>query len=257
MYWGNPLGAAGSSGPSVFGDYALVFHMTEDSDNSSTQIQDASGHGNAGHVQDPPKTNLRDSDGIAGDGLDLDGVGTYVTTSIRDSAPKSVSISLWLKTNGPSEGGIVGFGSTEGGDQQVLYDRAIEMDSQGRMSFSVRRDGTLATVSSLGSYGDGKWHFVVARLSSAGQYLFVDGEDVADDPATTNADPYDGLWRFGEEPDLSPPSPAPDASASTGNFIFGSLDEARITIVETSDAWIKLSFATQRPDATALGYLPQ
>ena len=128
------------------------------------------------------------------------------------------------------------------------------MDSSGRLSFAVVHNGTLATVSSLEGYGDNKWHFIVARFSSSGQYLFVDGESVADDPTTTSADAYIGFWRFGEEPATSPPSHAPDAAVSTGDFIFGSIDEARIATDELSDAWIKLSYATQRPGATAVIY---
>ena len=241
MYWGNSLAPSTSSGPAVFADHSLVFHMSEDS--STAQIQDDSGQGNTGLVQNQPQSGMN-GDGIAGNGLTLDGTSTFLATTIRLTAPQPVAISLWLKTQGATSGGLAGFANKQSGNN-VDYDRAIEMDSQGRLTFSILRDGVLSTVSSLENYSDDQWHFIVAQLSSAGQYLFVDGEAVADDPATTNADTYLGFWRFGE-------APAPEDSA--GNFISGSLDEARITLAPLSDAWIKLAYATQRPDATAVRY---
>jgi hypothetical protein len=183
-------------------------------------------------------------DGIAGNGLTLDGTNSFLSTSLRLTAPQPVAISLWLKTHGSTSGGVAGFANKQSGNN-VDYDRAIEMDSQGRLSFSILHDGVLSTVSSLESYSDDQWHFIVAQLSSSGQYLFVDGEAVADDPATTNADTYLGFWRFGE---------APATEDSAGDFFSGSLDEARITLAPLSDAWIKLAYATQRPDATAVRY---
>ena len=252
MYWGNPLAAPISSGPSVFSDDSLVFHMAEDLDNSPTHIQDDSGQGNTGLVQSQAKTSLR-GDGIAGDGLALDGISTYLATTLRLTAPQPVSISLWLKVDSASKGGIAGFASKQSGND-VHYDRAIEMDSHGLLSFAVQHDGTLATVSSLEGYGDGQWHFIVARFSRSGQYLFVDGESIADDPATTSADAYQGFWRFGQEPALATPSTAPDAAVSTGDFISGSIDEIRIATDERSEAWIKLSYATQLPRPIAVVY---
>jgi biopolymer transport protein ExbB len=241
MFWGNTLATPTSSGTSVFADNSLVFHMSEDP--STTQIQDDSGQGNTGFVQNQAQPGMN-GDGIAGNGLTLDGTNSFLSTSLRLTAPQPVAISLWLKTHGSTSGGVAGFANKQSGNN-VDYDRAIEMDSQGRLSFSILHDGVLSTVSSLESYSDDQWHFIVAQLSSSGQYLFVDGEAVADDPATTNADTYLGFWRFGE---------APATEDSAGDFFSGSLDEARITLAPLSDAWIKLAYATQRPDATAVRY---
>jgi hypothetical protein len=130
------------------------------------------------------------------------------------------------------------------------------MDESGRLAFAVLHGGHLLTVSTLTGYNDGAWHLVVARLSSGGQYLFVDGEPVADDPTSSGADPDDGYWRFGEEPLSSPPPATTDAAVPTGNFFSGALDEIRVTTDEPSDARIKLAYATQRPGANAVSYQP-
>jgi hypothetical protein len=242
MYWGNQLAAQSSSGPSVFGDFSSVFHMGKDPNTGATLIDDDSGHGNFGTVRGQTSVDPR-GEGIAGVGLALNG-SSMMSTTIELPPPQPVTVSLWLKTTSESSGGgIAGFASKQVGDK-VTYDRFVTMNGAGQLSFAVLHRGAMATLTSLTSYKDGKWHFIAARFSSAGQYLFVDGESVADDPTMTSADTYSGYWRFGEEP----------TPASTSNYLSGSVDEARISTHELSDAWIKLSYATQRPDATAVVY---
>jgi hypothetical protein len=255
MYWGNPLAGPTSSGLSVFGAFACVLHMGGAPDGVSSHLGDSSGRGNIGLVQNPTADALP-ADGIAGLGLALDGRSTYLTTNVESTSPPQVfSVSLWLKTSSSTRAGIAGFASKPSGSD-VTFDRAIGMDESGRLAFAVLHGGHLLTVSTLTGYNDGAWHLVVARLSSGGQYLFVDGEPVADDPTSSGADPDDGYWRFGEEPLSSPPPATTDAAVPTGNFFSGALDEIRVTTDEPSDARIKLAYATQRPGANAVSYQP-
>ena len=253
MYWGNPLAAPTSYGPSVFGDFACAFHMGEDPNTSSVEVEDDSGKNNTGYIQASPGSDLR-SEGIIGIALQLDGATTFVATEQQLQAlPPAVAVSIWFKTTTASKGAIAGFAKTQTGNELPLkFDHSITMDTSGRLSFAILHGSALATVTSLASYNDGQWHFVVARLSGTGQYLFVDGESVADDPTMTSADSHDGYWRFGEEPLPSSPTDAPDAGASTGAFFDGTIDEARVALGEPSDAWIKLSYATQRKNTTAV-----
>lgn len=241
VYWGNQLATQASSGPSVFGNFSSVFHMDEDPNDSAVQIEDDSGHNNPGTVQSQSGADPR-GEGIAGSGLALNG-DTVMSTMHNLPPPLPVTISLWLKTTSVAGGGIAGFASRPTGDN-VTYDRFVAMDSGGHLSFAVRRGGAMAPLTSLTSYNDDRWHFIAARFSRAGQYLFVDGESVADDSTLTSADAYPGFWRFGEEP----------TPAGTSYYISGSMDEARISTDELSAAWIKLSYATQRPGANAVIY---
>ena len=254
MYWGNQLSTPTSSGPSVFGSFSCVFHMAEDPNGNANQIDDDSGHGNAATVQSQSDTDLR-AEGISGAGLALNG-SSMLTTSHRLGAPQTMTLSLWLKTNTSTGGGIAGFASYPSGDV-VRHDRAVAMDPSGRVSFAVLHGGALATLTSLASYSDAKWHFIVARFSSSGQYLFVDGESVADDPTLTSADAYSGYWCFGEELALPPTENDAEAPVIAGQYISGTIDEASVSTDELSDAWIKLSYATQRPGATAVVYEPR
>jgi hypothetical protein len=225
--------------------------MGEDPTSSVLQIDDDSGQGNPGTVQNQSATNPR-GEGISGSGLALDGM-TVLTTFRRLAAPQPMTISLWLKTTSETGGGIAGFASKLLNNQAV-HDRSVAMDPIGHLSFSILHGGVPETVTSLASYNDGRWHVITARFSASGQYLFVDGEAVADDPSLTSADSYSGFWRFGEEPAASPPGGASDTDISTGYYISGLIDEARVSTSELSDDWIKLSYATQRPGANAVIY---
>jgi hypothetical protein len=252
MYWGNQLSATTSFGPSVFKGYSCVFHVGEDPNNAATQFKDDSGRDNSG-TQRPAGRDLR-GEGIIGSGLALDGI-SMLTTAQQLPPPQPMAISLWLKTTSSTGGGIAGFANKAAGIAAV-NDRSVTMDSSGHLSFSILHHGSvLATVTGLTSYNDDKWHFIVARFSSSGQYLFVDGETVADDPTMTSADAYNsGSWRFGAVTELAPPADAPDAATTTVSYFTGTIDETRISADEPSDAWIKLSYATQRLDATAVVY---
>ena len=252
MYWGNPLATPTASSAPVFGAFTCVYHMNFELDGVTTRLADASGHANTGLVQNPSSATPH-REGIAGPATALDGQGVFLATTTRLPNSRSVSISLWFRTTSTTRAGLAGFAGKQSGSD-VVFDRAIWLDELGRLSFGVLHGGAFATVSSLVSFNDGDWHQVVARFAGSGQYLFADGESVADDQSDSGTDPLAGYWRFGEEPLASQTSATTDAAVPAGNFFAGSLDEIRVSTDEASDAWIRLAYATQRPDATAVSY---
>jgi biopolymer transport protein ExbB len=256
MYWGNPLAAQISSGPAVFGTFAGVLHMGAATDGIAFHLQDSSGQGNTAIMQNwpsDPSSDGEQSEGIAGPGLALDGQGEYLAGSTRLMSPPTFAISLWLKTTSAARAGIAGFASQQSGND-IRFDRAIWMDERGRLSFGVLRTSTLVMVSSLTGYNDGAWHHVVGRFSGNGQYLFVDGESIADDPTRSGANSYPGLWCFGEDPTAVPAPATSGPAIPAGSTFAGMLDEIQVATAAPSDAWIKLAYATQRPDTSAVSY---
>lgn len=253
MYWGNPLAAQACSGPQVFGAFTCTMHMGADPDGVASHLQDSSGQGNTGLLQEAP-TGPPQTEGIAGNALSLDGKGTYLSIGNTTSSPKAFSIALWLKTSSTPPAGIAGLAGKPAGPTP-RFDRAIWMDELGRLSFGVAHGNTPGRITSLTGYADGAWHHVVARFGTGGQYLFVDGESIADDPTSTGSDSFSGFWRFGQDPTSVPSNQQPDAGAPLPSFA-GSLDEIRIATSELNDAWIKLSYETQRPTTRVMRYLP-
>jgi hypothetical protein len=253
MYWGNAQAAAVSSGPSVFGSLACALHMAPAADGLDAHLEDASGHNNTGVVKVGGQSHWQASEGIAGSSLLLDGMGTSLGTSAVAMSPPTFTLSLWLATTSTAPAGIAGFlGSNPG--EKMQFDRAIWMDANGRLSFGVLRTTSMVKVASLTGYNDGAWHHVVARASGNGQYLFVDGESIADDPTRSGSNSFRGSWSFGQDPSETPPLGPDDASVYRADTFAGRLDEIRVATSEQSDAWIKLAYATQRPQATAVRY---
>jgi hypothetical protein len=251
MYFGNPSAVPLSSGADVFSSFDCVLHMAVDSAAGMTQLIDSSGHANHGRLPDSD-TIHQAADGIAGDGFLADGAGTYLATSMRLASPATFSTSMWFNTASTAGGGLLSFARNEVGSGG-RFDRVVWMDTEGRLSFAVSRENQLSSVRSLGSYSDGKWHFVVARFSEAGQYLMVDGESVADDPTVASVDSYPGYWRFGAAPNLAILSSSNRPPASS-NCLAASIDEVRVSSNLESDDWVKLSYVTQRPGGTAVTY---
>jgi hypothetical protein len=131
------------------------------------------------------------------------------------------------------------------------------MDASGRISFAVMRAAKYAVISTPGSYNDDYWHFLTARLSNSGQFLFVDGEPIAGDTTTTSANANAGTWLFGDAPVTRFPAATPAMPTATSSFVSGTIDEVRIATNEQSDASIRLSFATQLFPSPAVSYLLQ
>jgi hypothetical protein len=249
MYWGNPLSAPRSSGPSVFGDFGYVFHLTPDTTFADELVTDATSQQKTGKLVGPLRRSGEDS-AIAGDAMSFDGEKNLISTSSNSGAPQVFTLSLWFKTSTTLRGGLVGF-ATQRESNTGPHDRSIAINAEGQLEFSVVHGSTDSILRSMQSYNDGRWHYVTARLAKSGQYLYVDGEAVSDNPAIGGADTYLGYWRFGEEPQ----DKASDAGPPSGNYFAGVLDEIRVSENESDDAWIKLCYATQRPDATAVSYL--
>jgi hypothetical protein len=247
MFWGNPGAASTSSGPAVFDAYACVLHMSPEPNDVAWHLEDASEANAVASVQNGT-TSEATAAGIAGVAMAFDG-STYLATSARTTAP--VSVSFWLQTTTTAGAGLAAFSNKPSGTDAVVG-QAVRMDERGRLTFSVLRANDLDRIGTLTSYHDGAWHLVVARLSDVGQYLFVDGEPVADGPGHPNATTTAGSWRFAQVP--SSPSGDADAGTLPAQPFTGALDEVRVAPFAASDAWIKLAYATERPDAVAVSY---
>ncbi len=132
----------------------------------------------------------------ANNSLKFDGTASgFSTTTQAITGPNTFSAEAWFKTTSTSGGKILGFGNATTGNSGS-YDRHVYMDNSGKVLFGVY-PGSVQTVQTSSAYNDGKWHHVVAELSSAGMALYMDGKKVGANTSVTSAQDYQGYWRVG------------------------------------------------------------
>ena len=109
--------------------------------------------------------------------------------------PTTYSEEAWFKTTTTSGGKLLGFGTSKT-TNSTTYDRQVYLLNSGQLVFGVNAGGTKVTITSSGSYNDGKWHYVAATQGASGMVLYVDGLPVGSN-TTTTAQKYSGYWRVG------------------------------------------------------------
>ena len=205
--WGNPvsitLPTAGSGPPS--GQY--VTDVTGDGASSLWRLDQAPGA--AVNYDAAGFTDLSLNTGVAGGSsgplVDGDTASAFNGSSTGFGAtrtaivgPNTFTEEAWFNTSSTAGGKIVGFGNANTGTS-TSYDRHIYLDTTGRINFGVL-NGTEIVVTSPSTYNNGKWHYVVSTLSSAGMALFVDGALVAASAKSTIGKYPHGYWRVGGDP---------------------------------------------------------
>ena len=86
------------------------------------------------------------------------------------------------------------------------------------------------------AYADGIWHQLVASLSPQGQFLYVDGSQVASNLKVTQAAVFSGTWRFGGGSLLD------WVGTNKREYFQGDVDEGNIAHLARSPDWIRTSY---------------
>ncbi|HSN05714.1 MAG TPA: signal peptidase I [Candidatus Angelobacter sp.] len=124
-------------------------------------------------------------------------LATTSTTAV--SAPTQLTEVVWFRTTSTAGGKLLGFEAPRAGVAAMsaggAYDRQLYLDAAGRVWFGIGTT-TRVGISSPAGLNDGAWHMAAATLGPAGMALYVDGAQVATDPATAAAS-YSGWWRAG------------------------------------------------------------
>ncbi len=194
---------------------------------TGTRAYDVSTTGDSGTLQNAPSWVA----GKLGQAVSFNGSTQYLSTSTTQTNPSTFTVELWFKTTTTQGGQLIGFGGNQTG-ASTNHDRQLYMTDGGQLIFGTN-NGTIHTVSSVGSYNDGNWHHVAATIGAAGLTLVIDGSRAGTDGSTTTGGNYAGYWR-----------PAYDnlsgwPSAPTSAFFAGSLDEIRVYDRQLTDAEIQ------------------
>lgn len=168
--------------------------------------------------------------------------GTAGMTGEAIAAPDEFAIEGWFRTTSSRGGKLFGFGNSATGASST-YDRMVYMNNYGRLVFGILDNGRQRTIMSSSSYRDGRYHHVVASLSSSGMKLYVDGNLVASDWRYTQADDYQGYWRVGGD-SLNWWS----NQGSTG-YLAGTIDEVAVYPTELTQAQVRAHVAAASGDS--------
>ena len=119
---------------------------------------------------------------------------SHLYTPATVPTTSAYSMELWFKTTTTSGGKLAGYGNAAPGDSSN-YDRHIYMTNAGKIVYG-NYDGGTEVIQSSSSYNNGAWHQVVGTQSSSGMTLYIDGNLIGTQAATT-AQAYSGYWRLG------------------------------------------------------------
>ena len=135
------------------------------------------------------------TNGEVGQAFNLDGATGFVATSLLITNPQTFSLSLWFRTATSNGGVLISFDSSQ--TNIGTYDRNMYMDTNGAVHFGVWTTSA-QQINSAAGYNDDNWHQAVGSLSAGtGLSFYLDGVLVGANAAVTNAEVYNGWWRFG------------------------------------------------------------
>ncbi|GGT12757.1 LamG-like jellyroll fold domain-containing protein [Streptomyces purpureus] len=126
----------------------------------------------------------------------LNGTNQKLYSDKRVNAPSTFTIETWFKTTSNRGGKLIGFGNNTTRNSGS-YDKHLYMTNTGNLVFGVYSGGT-RTLSTWGSYNNGKWHHVVGTQGPGGMTLYVDGKQVASN-GVTGSQQYTGYWHVGAD----------------------------------------------------------
>lgn len=224
---------AATSPSDLYAAYAI-------SGTSSASETDISGNGRIGTWRKQPT--ISSSVGCTHDdpaqSVTFDGSQCLYVPGVLNN-PSTFSLEAWFSTTTIPNGKIVGFGSSPTPEDEGGYDRHIYIDNTGRVALGLFAGGFTTIFTPPGtSYADGRWHAVVATVSSGVARLYVDGTLVG---TKTNASPasYTGYWKFGcGKTALWPNTPQNAPMFFTGDLQYGAIYDRALTAGEVQSHWL-------------------
>lgn len=209
---------------------------------------DSSGQGNVGNLQPGGAHPVGTADASTACPRDtggpyyyaLNGSSNWISTTTRvGTTPANFSLAIWFRTT-VAGGYLIGINTKQTADD-VVFDRHIYLDTSGRLVFGTY-SATYQTVTTSSTYTDGRWHQVVATMSTGtGMALWVDGAKVASNSTYTTAQANTGWWSIGYG-NLSGWPGAPSSTYFSGGLRFAAAYRGVL-----SDAEIVAEYANGQP----------
>lgn len=221
MYYGNGNAPDGSDSKSLYDTpQSLVYHFKE----AEAIPQDATAY--ASHAADS-KAQI-EAAGWIGAAAKFTGAGPitiHPAPQLAIAADKGWTFSTWIKLDQPQDNAKL-LDAREG-------DKGIALDVQGTSLIARWTGASISAEIKPVNLVQGKWQHIVLVARADKLELYVDGLPAGSTPLTLTA--------------LNP------TIVLGGNFS-GLLDEVQIAATARSADWIKLSFRSQSPDFSVLGF---
>lgn len=205
--------------PSSFGITATACGEATVSDSQSTQTVAHGGFTSSSYQAAGP---------LSGKAVTFDGSSTWLGTGgTATSAAANYTEVLWFKTTSSVGGVMLEFEDTQspGTSSGSSHDRILWMDNAGHVYAGA---DTNTQAASSGTYNDGNWHMLAARLSSStGLRLYVDGATITTNGSQTSGTVFSGWWLLGAGT-LTGWSNQPTVNGSGVGYFKGSLAGAAV-----------------------------
>ena len=242
LYYGNAAATNQQNAGGVWDtNYKGVWHLNQTPTGLVGDIADSTTNNNDGNSQTIAAG--AQVTGKIGGNLALDGASDYISTTTSFSGPSNVTVQAWVKTTSTTGNKVIGFESVQTGTNAASYDRHIYIGTDGKARFGVWNASTSSTnmVISANPVNDGQWHFLVGCRDNAASTvsLYVDGV-LQGTAASSAGQTYTGWYRIG-----SYLMYAPIWQFSANGYFNGSVDEARVSHVARSSAWIATEYNNQ------------
>jgi alpha-tubulin suppressor-like RCC1 family protein len=137
--------------------------------------------------------------------LRFDGTNNGATAFTVTYNPSEFSIAAWFRTSSSGGHKIVGFESNQTGTGSSSYDRHLYVGTDGKLYFGIYNDvpffGSRITINSSAIVNDYQYHYAVATYKPTilgfgdEMNLYLDGNLVASNTGTSNAEVAFGYWR--------------------------------------------------------------
>lgn len=241
MYWGKKDAPDFSDGPAVFGDFAGVWHLSENPDASGRAgIRDASPTGAHGEARIKAE-NGQSRIGPTARFVGAESIRVPGKASLQPS--RHLTLSFWVD--------VVGFSRADGEILSMGDNYGIRVGASGGTEFflltdSIASDTTLRErcFSPAPDLWSSDWHHVAGVYDGSSMHVYIDGVKLA----SLRVD-KDMVYRFGSE--LRMGAHGTDLSR---DGMQGYLDEVRVAGQVRSPDWIKLEYANQRPGSDFLEF---
>ena len=106
----------------------------------------------------------------------FDGVAGCIASAATLNNPNPITLEAWARTTSNAGGLVIGFGpSSATATGLVGYDPQLFFTATGQLALGASPGGVAQTITTPGSYNDGRWHLVDAVINASAAKIYVDG----------------------------------------------------------------------------------